>query len=173
MFFVSFMFDQVIPSLDGALHYIDHVINTLRPRQNGRHFSDDIFKCIFSNENVWISIEISLKFVPQGPINNIPALVQIVAWRWPSHYLGQWWLGYRRIYGSLGLNELRLQLSISQELCTWLMVCWVLLCRAILPISFRVTSHAVGQSCDYPTACEVTLKDMGNLFTWINKELLM
>ena len=27
-------------------------INTLRPRQNGRHFPDDIFKWIFVNENV-------------------------------------------------------------------------------------------------------------------------
>ena len=33
-------------------------------RHIGRHFSDDIFKCIFLNENVWISIKISLKFVP-------------------------------------------------------------------------------------------------------------
>ena len=56
-------------------------VNSLRPRQNGRHFADDIFKCIFLNENVWISIKISLKFVPKGPINNIPALVQIMAWR--------------------------------------------------------------------------------------------
>ena len=55
--------------------------NTLR-RQNGRHFADDIFKWIFLNENVWISIKISLKFVPQGfSINNILALVQIMAWR--------------------------------------------------------------------------------------------
>ena len=57
------------------------IINTLRPKQNGRHYADDIFKCIFLNENVWIPIEISLKFVPKGPINNIPALVQIMAWR--------------------------------------------------------------------------------------------
>ena len=56
-------------------------VNTLGPRQNGRHFADDIFKCIFLNENVWISIKISLKFIPKGPINNIPALVQIMAWR--------------------------------------------------------------------------------------------
>ena len=55
-------------------------VNTLRPRQNGRRFPDDIFKCIFLNENAWISIKISLKFVPKGPINNIPALVQILAW---------------------------------------------------------------------------------------------
>ena len=54
--------------------------NTLRLRQNGRHFPDDIFKCIFLNENVRISIEISLKFVPKGPINNIPPLIQIMAW---------------------------------------------------------------------------------------------
>ena len=59
-------------------------VNTLRPRQNGRHFPDDTFKRIFLNENVRISIKISLKFVPQGPINNIPALVQIMAWRHPG-----------------------------------------------------------------------------------------
>ena len=56
-------------------------VNTLRPRQNGRHFPDDILKCIFLNENLWISIQISLTFVPKGPINHNPALVQIMAWR--------------------------------------------------------------------------------------------
>ena len=34
--------------------------------------------------NAWIPIKISLKFVPQGPINNILALVQIMAWRRPG-----------------------------------------------------------------------------------------
>ena len=56
-------------------------VNTLGPRQNGRHFAEDIFKCIFLNENIWFSIKISLKFVPEGPINNIPVLVQTMAWR--------------------------------------------------------------------------------------------
>ena len=56
------------------------VLNTLRPRQNGRRFADDTFKRIFLNENVRISIKISLKFVPKGPINNTPALIQIMAW---------------------------------------------------------------------------------------------
>ena len=55
--------------------------NTLRPRQNGHHFPDDTFKRIFLNENIRISIKISLKFVPMGPFNNNPALVQIMAWR--------------------------------------------------------------------------------------------
>ena len=59
----------------------NRVFNTLRPRQNGRHFADDTFKRIFLNENVRISIKISLKFVPKDPIHNIPALVQIMAWR--------------------------------------------------------------------------------------------
>ena len=59
-------------------------INSLRPRQNGRHFADDTFKRIFLNENARISIKISLKFFPKGSINNIPALVQIMAWRRPG-----------------------------------------------------------------------------------------
>ena len=78
----------------------------------GHHFPD-IFKCIFLNENVWISFKISLKLVPKGPINSIPALVQIMAWcrQKTSHYLNQIWLVYWRIYASLGLNEL-------ERLCT-------------------------------------------------------
>ena len=60
------------------------LINTLRPRQNGHHFTDDTFNCIFVNENVRISIKFSLTFVPKGPINNIPALVQIMAWCRPG-----------------------------------------------------------------------------------------
>ena len=59
-------------------------LNALRPRQNGRHFADDTFKRIFMNENVRIFINISLKFVPKGLINNIPALVQIMAWCRPG-----------------------------------------------------------------------------------------
>ena len=58
--------------------------NTSRPRQNGRHFADDIFKCIFLDENARISLKISLTFVPKVRINNIPALVQIMAWRRPG-----------------------------------------------------------------------------------------
>ena len=60
-------------------------INTLRPRQDGRLFAaEDIFKCIFFNENVLILIKISLKFVPKVWINNISALFQIIAWCQPG-----------------------------------------------------------------------------------------
>ena len=41
---------------------------------------DDIFNCIFLNENDRIQIQISLKYVPRSPIHNKPALVQVMAW---------------------------------------------------------------------------------------------
>ena len=43
------------------------------------HFADDIFKCVFLKENAWISLQISLKIVPKVSINNIAAMVQIMA----------------------------------------------------------------------------------------------
>ena len=43
--------------------------------QNGHHFTDDNFRCIFVDENFCILIRISLKFVPKGPIDNNPALI--------------------------------------------------------------------------------------------------
>ena len=55
-------------------HHPSHP-TTLPPGQ------DDIFKHIFLNENVRIPIQISLKFVPKGPIGNKPALVQVLTWR--------------------------------------------------------------------------------------------
>ena len=45
------------------------LVNSSSPRQNGRRLAD-VFKCIFFNENFWVSIKISLKFVPEGPIDN-------------------------------------------------------------------------------------------------------
>ena len=114
---------------------LPHNFNTLRPRQNGRNFPDYFFKCIFMNESTWISIKISLTFVPGGPVNNSPSLVQIMAWRLSGHRplsimacrltgvkhicvskltiigsdLKQWWLAYWRIYASLGLSELTMR----------------------------------------------------------------
>ena len=61
---------------------LDNTSNTLKPRQDDRHVPKDIFKCIFLNENVWISLKISLTFVR---INNIRAMVEIMAWRRPDH----------------------------------------------------------------------------------------
>ena len=50
------------------------LVNTLRPRQNGRHFPDDIFE-----RKYWISISMSLTFVLKGPVNSIVAFVRIMS----------------------------------------------------------------------------------------------
>ena len=70
----------------------------LSPKQNGRHFANDTFKRIFLNENARFSNKSSLVFVPKGPINNIPALVQMMAWRRA--------MMVRFLTHILGLNEL-------------------------------------------------------------------
>ena len=55
--------------------------NSTPPGQNGSFFVDDIFRCIFVNEKFCILVKISLKIILKGPIDNNPALVQIMAWR--------------------------------------------------------------------------------------------
>ena len=57
---------------------IDALLTSFNSSPTG---ADDIFKCIFLNENDRISVQISLKFVPKCPINNESVLVQVMAWR--------------------------------------------------------------------------------------------
>ena len=73
-----------VPRSGSSMGYVEiwGIFNTLKPTQDGRHFPDDIYTCIFLNENEWHSIKMSLKFVA---INNFPALVQIMAWRRPGN----------------------------------------------------------------------------------------
>ena len=59
-------------------------LNSSPHGQNGHLFADDIFRYIFVNEKFCILIKISLKFLPEGPIDNNSALVQIMAWRRPG-----------------------------------------------------------------------------------------
>ena len=70
-------------------------------------FADDIFNFIFLNENAEILCKISLRFVPKVGINNIPALVQIMAWRRPGDkpLSGPMMVSLLTQYASLGLNE--------------------------------------------------------------------
>ena len=85
-----------------------HCLHTMRPRQNGRHFSDYLFKCIFLNDRLWISIKIPLKLVSKGPVDNIPTLVLITAWCRPGGKPLSEPTIYWRIYASLALKELTL-----------------------------------------------------------------
>ena len=61
-----------------VLHTKDDL--THLPQQNGHHFVDGTFQCIILNVNDCILIRIPLKFVRKGPIDNMPALVQVMAW---------------------------------------------------------------------------------------------
>ena len=71
----------LITDYQALWHHMGHnEFNSSPPEQNGHHFADDISKYIFVNEKFCILINISLKFVPKGQVNNIPALVQIMAW---------------------------------------------------------------------------------------------
>ena len=67
--------------------------------------ADSIFNCIFLNENDIIPIQISLKYVPQSPIDNKPALVQVIvrrqAFTWTNDDPVHW-----RIYAALRGGEL-------------------------------------------------------------------
>ena len=76
----KFPLDQWLRLPRGIVRHFN--VNTLRPRQNWRHFADAIFKSIFLNVNILIPIIISLKFFPKVLINT--ALVQIMAWRHPG-----------------------------------------------------------------------------------------
>ena len=55
-----------------------HIFNSSPFRQNGHHFADDIFRCIFVNEKIYISVKSSLHFNPKGSIDNDRALVQVM-----------------------------------------------------------------------------------------------
>ena len=73
--------------------------------------ADDTFKCKVANENLLISMKISLKFVRKGPIKNY-ASIGLDNGLAPSRRQAIIWINdgivYRRIYASLGRNELTL-----------------------------------------------------------------
>ena len=94
------------------------LFNTLRPRLKGRHFADNLLKCIFLYENVWILIKILLNFVPLGPIYNIAALIQIMAWRRP---------------GGKPLSE-AMVVTLPRQICVTRPQCWIVINKTLLNI---------------------------------------
>ena len=76
-FGLSGLLKYIAPYLPTRTNTCDMIFSTLSTRQNGRHFPDDSFTRIFLYENNWIS----LKFALNGSLENIPALVKIMAWR--------------------------------------------------------------------------------------------
>ena len=84
-------------------------VNSSPPGQNGRHFADDVFGCIFVNGSFCILSKVLLKFVAKGPIDNNPILVQMLAWcRFGDKPLSEPMLiRYTDAYAELGVDELR------------------------------------------------------------------
>ena len=72
--FSSVLFSKLGQEPHGEMS--DYILLTHLPLDKmAAMLADDIFKCIFLNENDWIPIRISLKFVPRSPIDNKPALI--------------------------------------------------------------------------------------------------
>ena len=69
-------------------------VNSTPPGQNGRYFSNDTFKRFFLNENVRISIRISMKFVRKSPIEIKAAFVQAGYGLAPTKNCHAWFVLY-------------------------------------------------------------------------------
>ena len=135
----------------------------LRLRQNGRHIPDDIFKCIFLYENFWISIKIPLNmlnFVAEGPINNIPVLVQIMAWRQSGDKpLSETVMVGLLMHICIPLPSWVKASCLLAYLLTYLLA--YLLTYLLTYLLIRVPSLTQGQSYDCPCVTEGTLNNMG------------
>ena len=118
------------PMMFGLLRHIcvkwTSYINTLTPIQTVRYLPDDIFKDIFLNRKVYISFTISLKFVPKGSINNIPALVQIMAWRRP----GDKPLSESMLVSLLTHVCVTRPRWVKEAVCIRIMLLWVIVCNS-------------------------------------------
>ena len=67
-------------SLVWAYFIIVPNLNIMTSKQNGHHFTNDIFKWIFFNDDYLTLIKISLQYVPLCLIDNVAAPVHIMAW---------------------------------------------------------------------------------------------
>ena len=96
-----------------SLHWLSQIINTLRLRQNGGHFPDDSFKCIFLNEKTWILNLISLNLVLSVQLTICQHWLRswLGADQATSYNLNQWWNSFWCIYASPHLNELNIKLQ--------------------------------------------------------------
>ena len=65
-----------------AHHYISWHLTHLPMDKMAAILADDIFKCIFLNENDRISIQISLKFVPRHPLYELLMAQFIDSYMW-------------------------------------------------------------------------------------------
>ena len=96
------------------------VINTLRPRQNGRCFTEDVSDAFswITVYKFWLRFHWSLFLRDQLTIFQHWFREWLGTYQVTSHYLNQWWLDYQCIYASLGINELT-HLVLKTEYFIW------------------------------------------------------
>ena len=82
--YLSPIFDALIYNIyifsNSIIMYEWPPLNTLGPIQNGCYSPEAFSNAFCWNENIWILIRMSLKFVLNSPIGNILALAVIMAW---------------------------------------------------------------------------------------------
>ena len=115
-----------LPPVEPAI--FSSTLNTLRVRQNGCHFTDDIFKCIFLNENVWIPIKFHWNLFLRVQLTIFQYWLRwwLGAFQVTSYYLNQWLLVHRCTYAPPGFNEL---------------ICWIILKKKYACIYAFYTIH--------------------------------
>ena len=125
--FVNSSMSCIIVDILHHCHAICDIVLTHLPLDKmAAILADDIFKCIFLNEKNKIPIQISLKLVPRGPIDNKPALVQVMVWRrtgdkpLPEPMMAQFTDTYNMIY----LAHLPLVPHIRRFNCIWIFLQW-------------------------------------------------
>ena len=71
----------MVVTFEIGMFILRNTFNTLRPRRNYYHFAEDIFNYILLQcMNFAYDFRI-VEFLPKVRINNVPALLQIMAWR--------------------------------------------------------------------------------------------
>ena len=92
--------------------------NSSSPGQNGCHFADDIFRCIFVNDKLCIVIKISLKFVLKGSVDNYP-IIGLDNGLVPNRQQAIIWTNadsiHWCIYSALGGDELKYQVNSAVQ----------------------------------------------------------
>ena len=73
-----------------AVYDVCHQLPHLPLDKMAAILAEDVFKCIFLNENGRIPLQISLKIVPMSKIDNTLALVQVMTWYPISKVLYIW-----------------------------------------------------------------------------------
>ena len=111
-----------------------------------RHFQVDFF-----NWKLWISIKISLKFVPMSPVNNIPSLVQTMAWRRPgdkplSEAMMVCLLTHICLIRPQWVNMIHVT-SVTVEWVRWMAMAWHNIVPGHLQLSRWRRSVAICQGC--------------------------